>query len=317
MHAPSPSLSVIITIVSGGEALRRCLTALQPQTEASDAEVIVPYDDWSRDAAELAGEFPAVRFHRIADLGAAADPAVPAHAHRLYDRRRAVGLGAARGDLLAMTEDHAVPAADWCRQIRAAHAQPYAVIGGAIENAVDRPLNWALYYCDFGRYGRPFPAGPAAYVSDVNVSYKRSALESVRILWSDAYHETTLHWALRARGEVLFLDPRLVVYQHRPAMRLAQAYRERIDWGRMFAETRAAEGGSGRALAWAAGTPALPVVLLVRMLRHMRRQGRSAGQIWRTLPLAFVLLTGWAVGELSGYVSRPPVQRTPRVAAVR
>jgi hypothetical protein len=306
MPSAPPSLSIIVTVVSGPQSLRRCLTALAPQVAAPAEEVIVPYDVWCRDVGELAHEFPAVQFLHVVDLGIAADPAVRAHAHRLYDRRRAMGLRAARGQVIAMTEDHAVPASDWCAQIRAAHQQPYAVIGGAVENGVDRPMNWALYYCDFGRYGRPFAPGPADYVSDVNVSYKRPALEAVADRWCDAYHETSLHWALRARGEVLFRDPRPVVYQHRPPLRLAQAYRERIDWGRVFAETRAATGGAWRALTYAAGTPVLPLVLLARMLRHMRRQRRSAAQIARTAPLAFVLLTGWALGELLGYVGQPP-----------
>jgi hypothetical protein len=310
---PTPSLSVVVAVVSGAAALRRCLNALTPQAEAAAAEIIVPHDAWCPDVGALTGEFPAVQFVHVLDLGPAADPTVPAHAHRLYDRRRAVGLAAARAPLIAMTEDHAVPAPDWCAQIRNAHVQPYAVIGGAIENAVDRPLHWALYYCDFGRYGLPFAAGPAAYVSDVNVSYKRSALDAVTDLWRHAYHETTLHWALRARGEVLFLDPRLVVYQHRPALGLRQALRERIAWGRVFAETRAAAAGSGLAWAYAAGTPILPLLLLARALRHMRRQHRSAMQVARTAPLLFALLEAWAVGELIGYVGQPPAEAMPRV----
>ncbi len=34
----------------------------------------------------------------------------------------------------------------------------YAAIGGAIENGINRPLNWAVYYCDFGLpRARPAP----------------------------------------------------------------------------------------------------------------------------------------------------------------
>ena len=40
-----------------------------------------------------------------------------------------------------------------------AHREYYAAIGGAIENGVDRPLNWAVYYSDFGRYQNPFQSG--------------------------------------------------------------------------------------------------------------------------------------------------------------
>ncbi|MCG3160958.1 MAG: hypothetical protein JMDDDDMK_02034 [Acidobacteria bacterium] len=303
--AKEPSLSIIITVVSGKAALRRCLEALAPQIDSSETEVIAPYDQWSAEAGDLAQEFPQVHFYFYDDPGVASS-STPSRAHRLYDRRRAVGLAQARGRIIAMTEDHAVPSDDWVRQILAAHGQPYAVIGGAIENAVDRPLNWALYYCDFGRYGKPMAGGEAEYVSDVNVSYKREALAAIREVWRDAYQETTVHWALRSRGETLYLDPRLVVHQHRPALSWWQAYRERVEWGRVFAETRVTAVSFWRRLFYAAGSPALPVLLLARVLKQMRRQRRAPRQIIQTLPVAGVLLTGWALGELIGYITGPP-----------
>lgn len=310
MKEPAPTLSIVVAVVGGVACLKRCLSALVGQIDATAAEVIVPYDRFCSDVAALGAIFPGVSFVAVTDLGLAADSRLAAHAHRLYDRRRAVGLGAARGEIVAMTEDDAVPARDWCAQILAAHAQPYAAIGGAIENGEDRPLNWALYYCDFGRYGRPFAPGPAAYVSDVNVSYKRRALEATRALWERAYHETTVHWALRAGGERLFLDPRPVVFQHRPPCSLAAAYRERIEWGRVFAETRAAASPARRRAVYAAGSVVLPVLLAARAARHMRRQGHGATLMARVIPLACCLLTGWAAGEFLGYL-RPAPEELP------
>lgn len=304
-------LSVLITVVSGTQSLRRCLAAVRPQLDFGRMEIIVPYDQWSRDVGDLVAEFPEVHFHFIDDLGMASSENVPAHSHRLHDRRRAVGLGLATGRVIAMTEDHAVPADDWCRQILAVHEQPHAVIGGAIDNAVDRPMNWALYYCDFGRYGTPLRCGDAKYASDVNLAYKRVALEAVRDVWRDAYHETNVHWTLRSRRAIIFLDSRMLVYQHRPPIGLGQAYRERMEWGRVFAETRVAEEGFWRSVWYAAGTPLLPLLLLLRVARHMSRQGRSASQMTKTLPLAMCLLTGWAWGELLGYLAGPP---SPAVA---
>lgn len=298
------SLSILVTVVSGKESLRRCLGVLCPQIDPADMEIIVPYDRWSREVNDLASDFPGVRFHFVDDREGTSSETAP-QAHHLYDRRRAVGLALARGRLVAMTEEHAVPAPDWCRQILAAHEQPYAVIGGVIDNGVDRAMNWALYYCDFGRYGHPLPSGPAEYASDVNLAYKRRALEAARDVWRDAYHETNVHWTLRARGEVVFLDPRMVVHEHRPAIGLCRAYRERVEWARIFAETRVAEYGMWRCLAYAAGTPVLPALLLLRVARHMSRQGRSIGQMAKTLPLALFLLTGWAYGELLGYLASP------------
>jgi hypothetical protein len=303
---PEKALSILITVVSGKAAVRRCLEALHCQTCTTETEIIVPYDRWSADVGELRKDFPWVYFHFIEHLGIASSSRISSHQHRLYDRRRAVGLALARGRIVAMTEDHAVPAENWCHEIMVAHKQPYAVIGGAIDNGVDRPLNWALYYCDFGRYGRPLQSGEVEYTSDVNVTYKHCALEAIRDVWHEAYHETTVHWTLRSRGEVLYLDPRLVVYQHRPPTTLWRAYWERIAWGRVFAETRVSACSLRKRLFYTASAPLLPILLLIRALNHMVRQRRTPIQIAKAFPLVVYLLIGWVLGELSGYIVGPP-----------
>lgn len=300
----SIALSVVVAVVGGPGPLRRCLTALCTQMDPHESEIIVPYDRWCDDVATLNGEFSQVRFHRISDDGITETPRVSIDRHRLYERRRAVGLSLARGAVVALTEDFAVPTPDWSRQVLAAHARAHPVIGGAIENGIDRPLNWALYYCDFGRYGRPFPAGPVSYVSDVNVSYKQPVLLATADVWRDAYQETTLHWYLKAHGYPLFLDPSPVVFQQRPTLPLAHAVRERAALGRAFAETRAATATWQRVL-YACGTPVLPLLLLSRCMRHMLRQGRTVRQMATTLPLALILMTAYALGELSGYILFP------------
>lgn len=296
-------LSILITVVSGKSALRGCLLALRSQVQHIAAEIIVPFDEWSSDVSELVSEFPDVNFYRIANSVASH---VPAHQHRLYDLRRAIGLGLASGEIIAMTEDHAVPATDWVNRILLAHRQSFGVIGGAIENGIDRPMNWALYYCDFGRYGSPLPQGEVEYVSDVNVSYKREALESVRDIWRDEYHETTVHWTMRERGIELRLDPALKVYQHRPGITFSKAFRERVEWGRVFAETRVAAIGLSKRILFALLTPLLPIVLWLRVAKHMLRQQRTVNQMAMTLPLVAGLLIGWAWGELVGYINGAP-----------
>ncbi|MGD9628408.1 MAG: hypothetical protein AB7V18_04115 [Pyrinomonadaceae bacterium] len=300
-------LSVIVTVVSGRDALRENLRVLTIQMDEINGELIVPYDKWSNDISDLAVEFPTVRFHLIEDLGLAFSSDVSAHQHRLYDRRRAVGLGLARGKIVAITEDHARPSDDWCRQLIRLHIElPYEVIGGAVENGIDRPINWAWYYCDFGRYGRPFSDGEAEYISDVNVSYKRQALALVQDLCQETYSETTMHWALREHGARLFLDGRLVVFQMRPAMSHLQALRERIAWGRVFAETRRMRLSAYKRPIFAAGAFILPLILLFRVFRHMFRQTRTVTQVIQATPFVLFLLIGWSLGEMIGYLAGSP-----------
>lgn len=303
-----PPLSVIVTIVGGSCALQRCLTALESQCRALSADVLVPFDPWCVGVEALQDRFGDVRFIPIPQEDLERTYLTETRTHGWYDLRRAVGLRHARGDIVAMTEDHAVPAGDWCERILEAHAESCAVIGGPIDNGIDRPLNWALYYCDFGRYGRPLIARDTAYVSDVNISYKRSALEATRDIWHDRYQETTLHWALAARGETMRLDPRPVVFQHRPPIGIGAALAERIEWGRVFAETRAARLSFVKRLLYALGAPLLPGLLAVRALRHMLRQKRALPVIIRILPLVLLLLNCWSIGEMIGYLVGPPAK---------
>jgi hypothetical protein len=301
-----PILTILITVVSGKESVRRILTVLYRQTDWSKVEIIVPFDKWSQSVGELASEFPEARFHFIEDLGLAASANISGHQHRLYDRRRAVGLQLSQGRIIAMTEDHAKPAEDWVCQILTAHKQPFEVIGGAIENGVDAPLNWAWYYCDFGRYGRPLADGEIEFVSDVNVAYKRDALMAISDVWCEAYHETSVHWAMKKRGIKLVLDEKMVVYQQRPKLSFGKVWKERIEWGRIFAETRVKKINNFRRLLLIATIPFLPTLLLARTVDNMRRQKKTVGQIIRILPLTFLLLLGWSFGELIGYVFGEP-----------
>jgi hypothetical protein len=168
---------------------------------------------------------------------------------------------------------------------------------------VDRLLNWAVYYCDFGRYQNPVPEGPAEFLSDSNVSYKREALESVKDLWAHAFHETSVHWELRRRGEKLRLEPRMVVYQTRQTLRLLPALHERYVWGRSFAGTRAAEIPLIRRMIFASLAFLLPAVLSGRVVLQAWRRRRHLDRLMLSMPFVVLLETLWSLGEFVGYVT--------------
>lgn len=303
--APAPVLSVVVTVVSdttgGGDTrhLRGCLEALRRQEHPPPMETLVTCDARLPGVEELEREFPEARFLRVDGLRTARRG--PSREH--HDELRGIGLRASRAPLVALLEDHGRPDPRWCARIVEEHRAPHAAIGGAMENGIDRPLNWAVYFCDFGRYQNPVPRGAAAFVSDANVSYKRAALERVASSWADAYHETRVHDALRTAGETLWLTPDMVVYQHREGLRLGPALRERYVWGRSYAAGRMAGAPVGARLARAALAPLLPPVLLARATMNVLRTRRHRGAFLRAAPLTALLLVAWAVGELAGYLS--------------
>ena len=300
-------LSVVVTIVDAGDALGRCLAALASQRDPPVMDVIVPWDDTVRGTAALATRFPAFRFLAMGHVPTARAASGAAGQHELFDRRRSCGLAAATGDIVAILEDRGVPRPDWARTLMRIHAElPNAVVGGAIENGHDALLNWAVYFCDFGRYHLPIEAGPRDWVSDVNIGYKRRAIEQTRNLWQVRYHETTVHWALQRAGETLYLSPELVVDQMRGPVRFRTLIGERFAWGRLFAYTRAREAGFPKRAALAVTAPLLPVLLFARHARLQLTKPLTAGKFLNASPVVFALLVAWSLGEALGYITAEP-----------
>jgi hypothetical protein len=301
------TLSVVVTVVEGGAALEACLSALTCQHDPPALEILVPYDDTAGGAASIAPRYPQVTFLPMGPVETAADARTARGQHELFDRRRAHGLRAVSGDVVAILEDRGVPTADWARTIARLHAEcPWAVIGGSVGNAVDRPMNWAMFFCDFSRYQAPFEAGPAKWVTDVNVSYKRAAIERVRDLWQERYHEPVVHDALRAAGETLYLTPDFSVNEQRSPVAMADALRERIAWGRLFGATRSRGMGPVARLLYLAASPLIPLVLLARLTRAQWRKGTHVARFLRVSPRVALLLLAWSVGEAIGYASARP-----------
>ena len=200
-----------------------------------------------------------------------------------------------------------MPESDWAAVFGSLHREHAdLVIGGAIENGVDKLANWAVYFCDFGRYQLPFTFGPRDYVSDVNICYKRDALEHTRELWGDRYHETTVHWELQRQGCVLQLSPTPAVYQHRTDLALSRVLRERFHWGRLFAYTRAREtSAAGRAIRVPTSV-LLPLVLFGRLVAGQLRRRTKLGRFVAASPLICLLLAAWSAGEAMGYLTGRP-----------
>jgi len=299
-------LSVVVTIVDGGTALERCLHALTEQDRPPAMEVLVPYDRSRDEVAILAERFGGVRFLAMGVVRTERPLRSAAGQHELFDRRRAAGLAAATGDVIAIVEDRGVPRSDWARSVVAAHRDPAAVIGGAVENGRPNLLNRAVYYCDFGRYQLPVPEGRAPYVTDVNVAYKRSALDSTAPLWRERYHETTVHWELERRGEELRLTPTMVVDQQRDGLTLGGLVRERFWWGRLFAWTRVRHVGRGRRWVYVVMTPLLPAVMMARLVTGRIVRRREVGRLLLAGPVVAILLIAWAAGEAVGYLTGRP-----------
>ena len=298
-----PSLSVIINIFSGGSQLQRCIEALLPQ---APGEVIVPVCPSLDPVKDLRERYPLVRFVEIGAEFNHRQASDPGMAHRIYCRRRTAGLAAARNDIIALTEDQVVPDPNWCAAITAAHRNPYAAIGGAVENAGGGILHEVLHLFDFGAYQKPFEAGEVSKLTDQNVSYKRATLEKIRPTWEELYHESAVHEALRAGGEKLWLTPDSVVRFDRGRLTFLRQLRERYSWGRVFGGERAQRSSPGKRIMLVALSPLVPALIVWTRLATKRRKGFSLWRLARLLPVLTVMAIAWSVGEVVGGITAEP-----------
>lgn len=300
--AVDPEISVVVTVVDGGEALRRCLDALSSQERAPRLEVVIPYDDTMRDVGTLASRFPDFRFLDLGRLAESA-PRNEFEKHELYDRRRTGGLKIAAAPLVAMIEDRGAPRADWARAMVDAHARHAdAVIGGAVENRPSDLKRWAIFFVDFSRYQAPFDNIHPEYVTDTNICYKREALWEVSSVWAYKYQEAAVNWALRDRGFALRLDPAPRTVQSRGPIGLRAMAGERFNWGRVYGEQRARSAPFPARIKWMAMTPLLPPLLYLRHFGKQLRVKRHIGAFLAATPITLFLVTFWALGELRGYL---------------
>ena len=283
-------LSVIVIILKGGNSLRRCLQELERQGDGVTMEIIVPCDGSLQGLATLRAEFPKVEFLSL-------------DGKRTFAELRALGVQKSRSPVVAVTEDQCRPHPDWCKEILQSHQQSHAAVGGPVEKDVpDTVLSWAFFFVDYVRYMNPMPEGPTNNLTDCNVSYKREILETISDIWKKEFHEPEVHHALQERKHVLWFSPRMMVYQRRH-LRLGEALKDRLDFGRLFGSGRAQELSVLPRLVYAIMSLMLPPLTVGRVVQNVFTKKRCIPELFRALPVVILLNCVWAFGECLGYLT--------------
>ncbi len=283
----SASAGATVSVVIGSNAprgsLEACLAALEGQRE--ELEVLV--HEGRPSPSELRERFPWARF--VEAPGAL----VP---HMWRD-----GIDAATGEIVALLIAQMIPAPDWVERIRGLHER-YDAVAGAIDPGHGlRLTDWAEYFCRYARELRPFPGRQTVDLPGDNATYKRELLERYRDSYRDGFWEPVVHRLMERDGVTLWQSPELVVYQGRSAGFGAFA-RQRSAHGRLYGAQRGAHFGRARNLAGVVGTPLVPFLMSLRVLRQVLAKRRYRLRALAALPLVFAFDLVWAIAEARGHL---------------
>jgi glycosyltransferase involved in cell wall biosynthesis len=199
--------------------LERCLASLDAQS-APIYEVIVVYREDDIETKTVLCNFAATASFPLIF----AQPAIPGQVAALN-----AGLDVATGEIVAITDDDAMPRNDWLARI-AEHfvkdptlagvgGRDFLHVDGKLVRGEERivgKLRW------FGRtvHGHHLGVGPARdvdYLKGVNMSYRKSAIQGQRFdtrlkgSGAQVHNELAFCLALRRAGMRLVYDPEIVV----------------------------------------------------------------------------------------------------------
>lgn len=289
----APHLSVVIASVNGLPYPLDCLDALAHQTTDASFEVIVADCTGPATVAAIREAHPDVRI--IAHDDQRSVPAL-----------RAEGIQAARGRLVAVTEDHCVPHLDWVEAMIAAQQRTgWAAVGGGVENgSPDRLIDWAVYFCEYSSLIHPVETGPAEGLPGMNVVYDMEQLTDLRSVFGEGLWENFLHHQMVERGHAIGLDASIVV-EHRKYFTVPMFLAERFHYSRAYAGKLMEDASWPARLVRAAGSAVLPPLLVARIARHVFGRRRHIGWFVRSLPLIVFFSLMWAIGEAVGCIAGP------------
>ena len=273
---PSMEISVVIGRVSTEDSERILETIVGFRAGAQGITYEIVIVDRMNDALsqQLANDFPEVRH-----IACAAELSLP--------EMRTVAFEASTGAIVAVTEDHCVPAPGWLRlalDTFTAGGKRLVAIGGTVVNGVkDRGFDWATFLCEYSYFSPPVIEGATRVLPGMNVAYRREVLAAVpRETLTSGFWETTLHEKLLTNDGTLLSINSLIMY-HCKRFSFSLFARQRFIYSKYYAGLRSEHSGVGKRLTMAAASLALPPVLLWRMFTE-RRQKKLLREFLGALP---------------------------------
>jgi len=289
----SRDVSVVIASGAGGEFLFRALEGLRREAAVESAQVIVVDRVGGETASRLQRDFSWVELVRPEAIHR---PSVP--------ELRALGVERATADVVAVIEEHCVPADGWLAAIKRAFRDKDAAIGGPIlDDGYERLRDWVVYFSEYHNYLSPWPEGERFALNGANIAYDRRKLLAHRDVLGDGYWEVVLHPRLVKDGSFRSVPTMGAV--HTGPFDYLYYLRQRYLLSRVWGGTRRNEVSGVMRLAYLVLAPLFPALLLARIGSRVFARGRLRGRFLYCVPLLLPVVIAYVWGEWLGYLLGP------------
>ena len=272
--------------------IRPVIDRLQQQTARDKIEIVLVMPSEETGCIEQAdlAMFASVR---IATVGSSS----------AMGARRAAGVSQAQADLVCLGETHSFPHPGWAEALIQASDRSRTVIVPAIGNAnPDTAASWAAFLSDYGAWFEGQTAGEIGAAPTFNVVYQRSFLLGFGDRLETALsHSDEIAVSLRRLGHRIHFEP-AARSDHLNVSTMTGYLGERFHGGRLIGASRGARWSWTRRLAYACGSPLIPLVLLWRTARGFRLAARHSPMPAGTIPVTILGTCTKAFGECLGYV---------------
>ena len=323
-----PILSVVIAATDSHLAVDRVLRALQGQAPGRVEVVVVAafrlpsprLGSLLTDATALTGVGGR---HTTGGEGSQIDaeprwPATPPVRRIIappgsgVPRLRWLGLEAARGRVVAFTEDSCLAETGWVDAWLAAFANPAMVAAtGSVEpeeGARASILDRAVVSCEYAPFlpGNPPDAPPSRLAGNNFAVLREVALRAS----AGEVHEVPLLAAIRRRGGLVRTVERATV-RHVRRFGWGEAFGDRLRFGLEFGRLRTV--GASPLVRWAGlvAGPAIFASQVGRLIDDPSGNRRYLRPARRALPITLALLVAWSVGEWAGWSLGPRARDRP------
>jgi len=288
--ADSPRVSVVVASGAGGDFLPRCLESLRDQVDPAHTEVLVVDRCGGETAARVRRRHP---FVTLIEPRLDHRPGVP--------ELRAIGAERARGDVVAILEEHCVAPPNWIATIRSSFRPDDAAIGGPIlPQDYGRLRDWVVYLSEYHSFLPPWPEGERTSLNGANTAYDREKLLGHRDVLRTGYWEVVLHPAVAQEGRFRSVPAMGVIHTGPFDYRyyLSQRYLLSRVWG----GARRERVGLSRRLLYLGAAPLFPGLLLARIARCVARSEVPLRRYLLALPLLVPVAVAYVWGEWLGYL---------------